>query len=225
MLTRMWRQECAGIRTRVVPRANVPCVPVRNFAVSTHCVLQLLLGHPRAALNAFRFGSPIKFRLGRPAACTRARRLAAALGPVPRVLAAHGAAALATAARADVRLAFAFLLIGFAPRFLVLGLAQVPLILGLAVGFRRTRFAERDRDCLAAVLHLAALATWAAAQFAVLELVHHAAFDAALTWVRFGHGALLLRRPALFQRRSGTRRSGARGKSRAAAEHSPQRPV
>src|SRR5436190_1236683 len=111
---------------------GLACVPIRNFAVSTHRVLQLLLGHLGAALYALRLGAPIKFRLGRPAPRTRARRLAA----------------------------------------------------------------------------------WTTAQLAVLELVHHAAFDLALTWVRFGHGPFLLKRPDTFQRRGGTERSGARGKSR-----------
>ena len=113
-----------------------------------------------------------------------------------------------------MRLAFAFLLIGFAACFLAFGLPEVTLVLGVAIVLRGACFAERDRDRLAAVLHLAALAAWTTAQLAVLELVHHAAFDLALTWVRFGHGAFLLKRPDTFQRRGGTERSGARGKSR-----------
>src|SRR5947207_3408949 len=132
---------------------GLACVPIRNFAVSTHRVLQLLLGHLGAALYALRLGAPIKFRLGRPAPRTRARRLAAALGPAARVLATHRAAALASSARADMRLAFAFLLIGFAACFLAFGLPEVTLVLGVAIVLRGACFSECDRDRLAAVLH------------------------------------------------------------------------
>src|SRR4051794_29092740 len=56
--------------------------------------------------------------------------------------------------------------------FAPLGAAQVALVLLAALVFRGARLAERDRDRLLRVLHLAAAAT--ALQLAMLELVHDA---------------------------------------------------
>src|SRR5262245_45823016 len=95
--------------------------------LSTNSILQLLLGHLRAALDVLSLGAPVEFRLRRAAvANARQRRPAAALGRAPRIFSAHRAAALALSARADMRAAFAFLLVGFAARFLAFCLAQVP---------------------------------------------------------------------------------------------------
>src|SRR5439155_25173369 len=133
----------------------------------------LPLGHFRAAGNVLRLGAPVELLLGgRPIARPGAGGLASACGRLPGVLSAHGAAAFAASARADVRLALTFLLSGFAARLLVFGLGEIASVLALAFIFRCTGFLERDGDGLAAALDLAGLAAGPALQFAMLELVH-----------------------------------------------------
>src|SRR5690349_20531104 len=145
-------------------------------------VLELLLGHLRAARDRARLGAPIKLRLGAPV-MTRAR----ARGPAPtrgqggRIAPAHGGAAFAPSARADMGPALALLLVGFAAGLLALGLGEVAGVLALARIFRRARFLERDGNGLAAALDAPAPATAAPLELAMLELVHDAAGGLALS--------------------------------------------
>src|SRR5262245_4301307 len=129
-------------------------------------------------------------RLARALAGTRACGLAPALCRPGRVLAAHGRAAFAPAARADMGLALALLLIGLAARLLALGFREVALVLGLALVFRRAGFLERDGDGLLPAFDLAALPFRTALELAMRELVHDAAQRLALARGCFGHGDL-----------------------------------
>src|SRR3954447_13385590 len=157
-------------------RVTHPSIPQRLM----QRVLELPLGHPRAAGNMPRRGFLVELLLGRavvPVAGSAARRLLAARGPVRGVAAAHRSAALALPAGADVGLALALLLIGVAAGFLALGPPEISPVLALAFVFRGTGFLQRYRDRLAAALHFAAAT---AAQFTVLEFVHHATHGLAL---------------------------------------------
>src|SRR5581483_861706 len=104
-----------------------------------------------------------------------------------RILAALGARTFALVSCPDVALAFLFLLAGGATGFLAGRAGAIVALLALAVILGGARLAERDGDCLLAAFYLAALAAAAAFQFAMLELVHHASFGAALARGRFGH--------------------------------------
>src|SRR6185437_10014937 len=99
-----------------------------------------------------------------------------------RVLTAHGGRALAPAARADMRLAFRFLLSGLAFGLLLLAARVVALLLLGAVIFRGARLMQRDGDRLFAAFDLAAFAAGPALQFAMLEFMHDAAFGLSLAW-------------------------------------------
>src|SRR5689334_16663683 len=86
------------------------------------------------------------------------RRFSPARSGSRGVFATHGATAFAPATRAHMRLAFAFLLGGFATPLLFLGAREIAFVLTLSFKFRGTRFAKRDGDCLAAAFHLSAFA-------------------------------------------------------------------
>src|SRR5438552_15708698 len=117
-----------------------------NGALVQH-VFELPLGHFRAAGNVLRLGAPVELLLGRRAiASRRAGGLASARGRLPGILSAHGAAAFPASACADVRLALAFLLSGFAARLLVFGLGEIASVLALTFIFRCAGFLQRDRD-------------------------------------------------------------------------------
>src|ERR1700735_3057768 len=88
-------------------------------------------------------------------------------------------------------LAFPFLLGSLATRFLAFGLGQIAAVLGRALVFGCPRFIERDSDRLLAAFHFAGFTSLAALQFAMLEFMQHASFDAALSCRGFGHPILL----------------------------------
>ena len=71
-----------------------------------------------------------------------------------------------------MRLAFTLLLGGAAGRFLAFRPVKVAAISSFAFIFGAAGFFERDGNCLAPVLHLAASSAGAALEFAVLEFVH-----------------------------------------------------
>src|SRR5436305_539787 len=100
------------------------------------------------------------------------RSLAATRRLVRRVLSTHRAAALASSARADVRLALTLLLRGLATGFLGFGASEVLLVFGLALVLGSARFLERDRNRLTPALHLAAPSFRTAFQLGMLEFVH-----------------------------------------------------
>src|SRR6476661_10240658 len=89
-----------------------------------------------------------------------------------RILASHGAAALAPPPRADMGFAFALLLGGFTAALLALGAGEIALVLLLALILRGARFMQSNRDRLTTVLHLAALTATSSLQFTMLVLVH-----------------------------------------------------
>ena len=88
--------------------------------------------------------------------------LAAARRRLCRITPTHGGTAFSPPSRADPRLAFSFLLRGFAASFLALRPPKVPLVRALAFIFRSAGFTESDRNGLSAALHFAALAAGAA---------------------------------------------------------------
>src|ERR1700761_4988655 len=97
----------------------------RRRSLRVQRVLELALGHLGAVGDVALAGPRGKLVLGRaavagPGACG----LGAALGAPGRVLAAHRRGAFAFSARADMRLALGFLLIGFALRLLALAARQ-----------------------------------------------------------------------------------------------------
>jgi hypothetical protein len=110
-----------------------------------------------------------------------------------RILAAHRGAAFPPPECADMGLALFFLLVGVPARFLALGLGKVSLVSLAALILGGAGLFERNRNRLAAAFDFAALSTAPALQFAVLELVHHAARGLSLTWSGvFGYDAILL---------------------------------
>src|SRR6185312_16079383 len=122
----------------------------------------------------------------------RARRPLSRCRAAARILAAFAACAFAFSLRTDMRPAFARLLAGAARRFLALGPGAAAAVLAFAFVLGRAGLVQRDGDGLLAASHLAAFAAASALQLAMLELVHHAAFDTLLPGCRFCHGSLLL---------------------------------
>jgi hypothetical protein len=157
---------------------------VRRSLVSAHAerVLQLPLGHFRAALDVPTFRFPVKFPTGMSVGFTgpAGGRTMSSRGLFPRVSASHRGSAFALSIRADMRFSFALLLGSPSLCFFPLGSAKVAAIALLAGVFRGAGFAERNRYCLAAVPDLASLAAAASLQFTVLELMHDPAGDAFL---------------------------------------------
>ena len=93
-----------------------------------------------------------------------------------------GTVALALAACADARPAFALLLTCAARGLFALRLAIASLLLRLGVVFRLSGFVKRDGDRLLAALHFAASAAASSLELAVLVFVHDAPCRLSLSW-------------------------------------------
>jgi hypothetical protein len=145
-------------------------------------VLQLPLGHFRAALDVPTFRFLVKFPTGVSVGFTgpASGRTMSSRGLFLRVSASHRGSAFALSVCADMRFSLALLLRGPSLSFFPLGAAKVAAIALFTGVFRGAGFAERNRYCLTAVPDLASLAAAASFQFAVLELMHHPAGDAFL---------------------------------------------
>src|SRR6516225_4102804 len=176
---------------------------------SAQRVCKLLLGQLRAAGDAARLRSPVELRLGRPPAIAgaRPRDLASAHGELSRVVATHGGAALAPAARTHMRPAFALVLISLAASFLARRPRTAAPVLALACVFRCASLMQRNRNGLPAAPDLAGPAAAAAFELAVLELVHHAAQCFSLSGRGSRHGCLRCLKIAPLRRTSEPRMS------------------
>jgi hypothetical protein len=135
---------------------------IKRGAMSTNsqCVLQLPLGHLRAALDVAPFRLLIKLltRMSIGLAGSRNRGAMAARGLLAGIAPSHRLGAFPLPVGTDMRSAFTLLLRRPSLCFLLFGTAKVAAIAFGAVEFRGAGFLQGNRDRLTTVLDLACLA-------------------------------------------------------------------